>query len=68
MGKRCRDLHHDRMIRATALSPSRFLLLPEADHRPRDDARGVKRYRLARLKLEGRDPRDRFAHLRRTYD
>jgi hypothetical protein len=57
------------MTRATALSPSRFLLLPEAA-RPEREAgdRTVRRYRLARLKLEGRDANDRFAHLRRTYD
>jgi hypothetical protein len=42
------------------------VLLPEAG-RP-DKRRAVKRYRLARLKLNGRDPADRFAHLRRTYD
>ena len=54
------------MIRATALSPSRFVLLPE-DGRP-DKRRAVKRYRLARLKPKERDPADRFAHLRRTYD
>jgi hypothetical protein len=53
------------MTRAT----SRFLLLPEPDpvRRPAD-ARGVRRYRLARLKLAGRDAHDRFAHLRRSYD
>jgi hypothetical protein len=58
------------MSRATAISPSRFLLLPEAAARPteRDESRGIKRYRLARLKLEGRDPLDRFAHLRRSHD
>jgi hypothetical protein len=53
------------MIRATALSSSRFLLLPETGRPAKPH---VKRYRLARLKLEGRDPADRFAHLRRTYD
>jgi hypothetical protein len=57
------------MTRATALSPSRFLLLPEAGRPERDtDDRVVRRYRLARLKLDSRDPKDRFAHLRRTYD
>jgi hypothetical protein len=57
------------MTRATALSPSRFLLLPEAA-RPKGegDHGAVRRYRLARLKLNGRDANDRFAHLRRTYD
>jgi hypothetical protein len=57
------------MTRATALSPSRFLLLPEATRPEREGGdRAVRRYRLARLKLEGRDANDRFAHLRRTYD
>jgi hypothetical protein len=54
------------MTRAAALSPSRFLLLPEASRS--EKARAVRRYRLARIKLEGRDPTDRFAHLRRSYD
>lgn len=54
------------MTRAISLSPSRFLLLPEL--RQPDAPRTVKRYRLARLKIEGRDPADRFAHLRRAYD
>jgi hypothetical protein len=57
------------MTRATALSASRFLLLPEAE---RPGASGsehaVRRYRLARLKLDSRDAQDRFAHLKRTYD
>jgi hypothetical protein len=57
------------MTRPTALSASRFLLLPEAGRSEREvKDRGVRRYRLARLKLEGRDAQDRFAHLRRTYD
>jgi hypothetical protein len=54
------------MTRAAAISHSRFLLLPDTSAKPRD--RGVKRYRLARLKLEGRDAADRFAHLKRVYD
>lgn len=57
------------MTRATALSASRFLLLPEAD-RPDQSGHGraVRRYRLARLKLDSRDATDRFSHLKRVYD
>jgi hypothetical protein len=57
------------MTRATALSSSRFLLLPEAE-RSGQEGHGhpVRRYRLARLKLDSRDARDRFAHLKRVYD
>jgi hypothetical protein len=44
-----------------------------ADRREVSDARGggaVRRYRLARLRLEGRstDPEARFEHLKRIYD
>jgi hypothetical protein len=57
------------MTRATALSASRFLLLPEAERPGKSSAgRAVRRYRLARLKLDSRDAQDRFAHLKRTYD
>ena len=57
------------MTRATALSASRFLLLPEAE-RPGQGGHGraVRRYRLARLKLDSRDTHDRFAHIKRAYD
>ena len=51
----------------TAADPRRLVLVPVAD---RSDA-VVRRYRLARLKLESRDATpgaDRFAHLRRAYD
>jgi hypothetical protein len=54
------------MLRAISLSPSRFLLLPE--ERQPVAPRTVKRYRLARMKIAGRDSADRFAHLRRAYD
>jgi hypothetical protein len=46
----------------------RIVLVP-AD--PRDtDRRDCRRYRLARLRLEGRDvpAAERFAHLKRQYD
>jgi hypothetical protein len=53
-------------------SPSaarRLVLVPAAPRADRSDA-AVRRYRLARLRLEGRDvPRsERLDHLRRTYD
>jgi hypothetical protein len=57
------------MTRATALSASRFLLLPETErHGNGGRDRAVKRYRLARLKVDSRDASDRFAHLKRVYD
>jgi hypothetical protein len=46
----------------------RRLVLVAVGERPADQ---VRRYRLARLRVEPRDARDaesRFAHLRRTYD
>ncbi len=52
---------------ATAASGRRVLLLPVSD---RSEA-VVRRYRLARLSLEPRGPRqgdERFAHLRRGHD
>jgi hypothetical protein len=44
-----------------------------ADRREISDARGsgsVRRYRLARVRLDGRssDPEARFEHLKRVYD
>ena len=53
-------------------APHRILLVPDA--RPRAElaaAPKVRRYRLARLRLEERTLEDRsalFAHLRRSYD
>jgi hypothetical protein len=50
---------------------SRILLLPEtrADASARPNA-AVRRYRLARLRLDGReaDRSSRFEHLKRSYD
>jgi hypothetical protein len=48
---------------------ARVLLVERRDTvAPRDpNARKVRRYRLARLQLNGR-PGARFEHLRRTYD
>jgi hypothetical protein len=56
---------------SNALTSSKLLLV--ADPRPVSSERGtvpVRRYRLARLRLEGRvaDPALRFEHLKRVYD
>jgi hypothetical protein len=47
----------------------RLVLVPAAPRAGRSDA-AVRRYRLARLRLEGREvpPAERFAHCRRSYD
>ena len=55
---------------APAIAPARRLVLvPSGSPAGRGDA-SVRRYRLARLRLEGREvPREqRFAHVKRTYD
>ena len=55
---------------APATAPARRLVLvPAAASTGRGEA-SVRRYRLARLRLEGREvPREqRFAHVKRTYD
>jgi hypothetical protein len=56
------------MLHMTSPAPTRRLVLVPAEPR-RSDAT-LRRYRLARLRLEGRDvPRaERFAHCKRTYD
>jgi hypothetical protein len=53
-----------------ATAPVRRLVLVPADPRARRSDAAVRRFRLAKLRLEGRDvPRaERFAHCRRTYD
>jgi hypothetical protein len=47
----------------------RLVLVPASPRAERGDA-AVRRYRLARLRLEGRDVArsQRFDHLKRTYD
>jgi hypothetical protein len=54
---------------AKSVAAARVLLVERRDTvAPRDpNARQVRRYRLARLQLNGR-PGTRFEHLRRTYD
>ncbi|HKH18016.1 MAG TPA: hypothetical protein VKA57_10855 [Solirubrobacteraceae bacterium] len=58
------------MTSATAPAPARRLVLvPAAPRAGRDDAT-VRRYRLARLRLERRDvpAAERFEHCKRSYD
>ena len=55
----------------SAISPARVLLVERRDTvAPRDpNAPKIRRYRLARLQLNGRATgRSRFEHLRRVYD
>jgi hypothetical protein len=59
------------MSAPTATSPARVLLVERRDTvAPRDpNAPKIRRYRLARLQLNGRATgRNRFEHLSRTYD
>jgi len=51
-------------------APTRRLVLIPADPRSGRGEATVRRFRLARLRLEGRDvPRaERFEHCRRSYD
>jgi hypothetical protein len=51
-------------------APTRRLVLVPADPRAERGDAAVRRYRLARLRLEDRDvrPADRFAHCKRSYD
>jgi hypothetical protein len=53
-----------------ATAPARRLVLVPADPRSGRGEAAVRRYRLARLRLEDRDvrPADRFAHCKRSYD
>jgi hypothetical protein len=54
---------------AATASTRRLVLVPAEPRTTRSDA-GVRRYRLARLRLEGREvpAAERFAHCRRSYD
>jgi hypothetical protein len=54
----------------SAPAPTRRLVLVPADPRTGRGAAAVRRYRLARLRLEDRDvrPAERFAHCKRSYD
>jgi hypothetical protein len=55
----------------TSSAARRLVLVPAATSpRDRPASPGVRRFRLAQLRLEGRDvPRsERFTHLKRSYD
>jgi hypothetical protein len=60
------------MLSMTSSSVARRLVLVPAAPSPRDRpvSPGVRRFRLAQRRLEGRElPRsERFAHLKRTHD
>jgi hypothetical protein len=53
-----------------ALAPARRLVLVPAEPRSGRGAANLRRYRLARLRLEGRSvpAAERFAHVKRSYD
>jgi hypothetical protein len=58
------------MISSTAAAAThRLILIPASPRADRGDA-AVRRYRLARLRLEGREVAraQRFDHLKRSYD
>jgi len=57
------------MTPQASLPTRRLVLVPAEPRAGRSDV-SVRRYRLARLRLEGRDvpPAERFAHCRRSYD
>lgn len=53
---------------ASAAPARRLVLVPSTSYRDqRSDAR-LRRYRLARIRLEGKAPAERFAHLKRSHD
>ena len=54
---------------SSTVATRRLILVPASPRADRGDA-AVRRYRLARLRLEGREVAraERFGHLKRTYD
>jgi hypothetical protein len=59
------------MPSTTAAAARRLVLVPAAaSPRERPPTPGVRRFRLAQLRLEGRDVTrgERFTHLKRSYD
>jgi len=58
------------MTSLSASAPIRRLVLVPAERHPDRSAAAVRRFRLAKLRLEDRDvPRaERFEHCRRSYD
>ena len=63
---------HAPMPSTTSAAAARRLVLVPAAAAPRErpPTPGVRRFRLAQLRLEGRDVSrsERFAHLKRSYD
>jgi hypothetical protein len=57
------------MTSSSAAATRRLVLVPAAPRADRGDA-AVRRFRLARLRLEGREVAhaERFDHVKRTYD
>jgi len=57
------------MTASSAAATRRLILVPSGPRADRGDAM-VRRYRLARLRLEGRpvSHEQRFDHVKRTYD
>ncbi|HZB75563.1 MAG TPA: hypothetical protein VE526_05015 [Solirubrobacteraceae bacterium] len=57
------------MTAASAAATRRLILVPSGPRAERGDEM-VRRYRLARLRLEGRpvSPEQRFDHVKRSYD
>ena len=58
------------LTKTPSLTPSKVLLIAERRGTSPDAATLVRRYRIARLRLEGRapDPAARLEHLKRIYD
>ncbi len=58
----------DHVVMSSTTARQRYVLLPTAT--PRESEAKVRRYRLARLRIETlrRDATGPFAHLKRTYD
>jgi hypothetical protein len=58
------------MTSPAATAPTRRLVLVPAEPRAGRGAASVRHYRLARLRLEGREvgPGQRFDHCKRSYD
>jgi hypothetical protein len=52
-----------------SLAVKRFALLPAVPAAKSADApMTIRRYKLARLRVDDRTPRERFAHLKRAHD
>ena len=70
MSDRARRADHAPMPSTTSAA-RRLVLVPAASSpRERPPTPGVRRFRLAQLRLEGRDVArsERFSHLKRSYD